>query len=734
MATLTPNNFASDDLYRWAEDELIASGLLAGSVLSLNVLANDKNIKPRSLFSIDDGNGHTNLTDYDLLNADKNGVWEATSTGNRIRINNGQIELDIQHSLQALGAADVNALQAGEHIHEEFVYALQVANGALSQAKVVVDIYGQNDAASISGDSTATIAEHATNPVEGVLTVVDPDHGESHTQIATDMASDKGLGTYSVDANGHWSYTVNNALVQHLNANETETDTFTVYSLDGTASQLVTITIQGENDNTAPVLQDVVPAGQVFGNDSLTLSATIAFTDVDVSDSHIVTFAAQGNGYIGTFTPVIGTDSTGGGPGDIDLTFFLTKAEFDAAFPSGQIPPDYKQDYLVTIDDGHGGTASELVSIPLAQILSDAGGGDGGGGPNNPPHITESSTDTTWAVVWDNPAVTTLYTNGFLSFVDPDPNDSHHVEVFPAAGNWGHLTWTLLDAPPNGGQGQIQWSYSLDESLVRPYDIGEGRGGDIFTFRVYDSTGAFDERSIVVNIIATDEAPVIQGPNSFVVDVSAGGAIDRAGTVIFTDADISDHHYIGYDGLPGPGDFFNATLIHDTVNGTGGEVNWTFQADPLNWQYLAEGETAYVSRRFTVYDDGLSGHGLPGPDLRANVDITFAVAGVNDLPEFSPGWYGGNGQYGTTFSDPDLNDTHTAYAVFNAGASSVGGETGHASVSIVQDSTGHAGPFGQLSLTYDPGTATAPTHQVYDVYIQDNHGGLAMKTFNFDLA
>ncbi|MDZ5461870.1 VCBS domain-containing protein, partial [Azohydromonas lata] len=47
-----------------------------------------------------------------------------------------------------------------------------------------------------------------------------------------------------------WSYTVDNSLaaLQALKASETHTETFTVQSLDGTASQTVTVVITGVND------------------------------------------------------------------------------------------------------------------------------------------------------------------------------------------------------------------------------------------------------------------------------------------------------------------------------------------------------------------------------------------------------------------------------------------------------------------------------------------------------
>src|SRR5437773_1913770 len=115
--------------------------------------------------SIDDGNGNTSSVDYDLLSSDMQGVWESAASNNlgvadKITISNGAILLDFSASLAKLGAANVNALAATDHIHDEFVYAIRLANGTLSQAKVTVDIWGMNDAAtSISGDHAGNLTE-----------------------------------------------------------------------------------------------------------------------------------------------------------------------------------------------------------------------------------------------------------------------------------------------------------------------------------------------------------------------------------------------------------------------------------------------------------------------------------------------------------------------------------------------------------------------------------------------
>ncbi|HWI15133.1 MAG TPA: hypothetical protein VNT02_12810, partial [Burkholderiales bacterium] len=55
-------------------------------ILTLDVMSNDLGGGAKTLFAIDDGNGHTNLTDYDLLTKDTAAVWEASANGNRIQI------------------------------------------------------------------------------------------------------------------------------------------------------------------------------------------------------------------------------------------------------------------------------------------------------------------------------------------------------------------------------------------------------------------------------------------------------------------------------------------------------------------------------------------------------------------------------------------------------------------------------------------------------------------------
>ncbi|WP_369597884.1 VCBS domain-containing protein [Vibrio sp. 05-20-BW147] len=91
--------------------------------------------------------------------------------------------------------------------------------------------------------------------MSGKLDIIDADKGEAVFQVQSNV-EDGNYGRFSIDANGNWSYTLNNAHpdVQSLKAGETLTRELTVTSADGSDSHKVVITIVGANE--APVAQD----------------------------------------------------------------------------------------------------------------------------------------------------------------------------------------------------------------------------------------------------------------------------------------------------------------------------------------------------------------------------------------------------------------------------------------------------------------------------------------------
>jgi VCBS repeat-containing protein len=111
-------------------------------------------------------------------------------------------------------------------------------------------------------------------------------------QCRSAVSQSGGLGTYSIDADGHWTYAVNNAAVQFLNTGETATDNFVVTSLDGTAQETVAVTITGAMPGpyvvhetlpfTTEVLQGHAGAADIF--------AINYYADVQAFDDMIVGF------------------------------------------------------------------------------------------------------------------------------------------------------------------------------------------------------------------------------------------------------------------------------------------------------------------------------------------------------------------------------------------------------------------------------------------------------------
>ncbi|WP_421154203.1 VCBS domain-containing protein, partial [Aeromonas dhakensis] len=129
---------------------------------------------------------------------------------------------------------DVQYLGEGETKVETFT----VASVDGTTHTVTITITGVNDAAVITGTDTGGVTEDETNPTlteSGTLTVSDVDGADEAKFVAGNgVASTGALGSLTIDADGNWTYNVDNSKVQYLGEGETKVETFVVESVDGT--------------------------------------------------------------------------------------------------------------------------------------------------------------------------------------------------------------------------------------------------------------------------------------------------------------------------------------------------------------------------------------------------------------------------------------------------------------------------------------------------------------------
>ena len=297
--TVTPVNdlpVANDDAAAVQEDVTLAA---AG-----DVLANDTDVDAGDTQTVTLVNGA----------AGNVGVAVAGTYGTLTLNSNGSYTYTLNNA-----AAIVQQLRAGQSVTDTFSYQMADGSAATASANLVVTITGSNDLP-VANDDAAAVQEDVTLAAAGDVLANDTDVDAGDTQTVTlvnGAAGNVGVavagtyGTLTLNSNGSYTYTLNNAaaIVQQLRAGQSVTDTFSYQMADGsaaTASANLVVTITGSNDlpvandDAAAVQEDVTlaAAGDVLAND----------TDVDAGDTQTVTLVNGAAGNVGV--AVAGTYGT----------------------------------------------------------------------------------------------------------------------------------------------------------------------------------------------------------------------------------------------------------------------------------------------------------------------------------------------------------------------------------------------------------------------------------------
>ena len=252
---------AQDDYYYGYNEDWVG-------LLYFDVLANDLGGKAKTLYSIDDGSSSSDLLSQDTARAESASA-DYSKYGAHIWIaSDGKIAYDVN---TITFQNNVQSLAEGEHLTDMFTYAIRLGNGALSWATTYVDFVGVNDgpyvtSGAYSGSVTQiTPVQSGVQPISysGNINFSDMDISDTHT-VSVESIGSGILGSLSAivthDTSGgiggqlSWTYSVNNAQIAYLGANQTKVESFNVTVSDnhgGSVTKQIDITIYGVND--APV-------------------------------------------------------------------------------------------------------------------------------------------------------------------------------------------------------------------------------------------------------------------------------------------------------------------------------------------------------------------------------------------------------------------------------------------------------------------------------------------------
>ena len=218
----------------------------SNSSVILDVMGNDNGGNAKTLWSLDNGTSVGGKSPTDLLTQDTTGSTADTSAnGAKIWItSDGKVGYDISTASELFKTA-LQKLNVGGYLTDTFTYAIRLGNGTLSWATARVRIDGVNDPAILGSVGIGLSETNDVLSTDGKLTITDVDNPEKFiAQTGTTLTD--GHGSFSIDEDGNWSYVADSAF-DELNVDDTITDEFAVFSVDGTETS-VTVSITGTND------------------------------------------------------------------------------------------------------------------------------------------------------------------------------------------------------------------------------------------------------------------------------------------------------------------------------------------------------------------------------------------------------------------------------------------------------------------------------------------------------
>ncbi len=429
---------------------------------------------------------------------------------------------------------------------------------------VTVIIAGSNDAPVIGGASSGAVTEDNALTATGALSVSDADTGEAHFQ-AGDVAGV--FGTLHIDADGAWTYTLDNSNpeVQELGDGDFTTDTLTVRTADGTAHNIV-VRINGTND--LPQIAGTTAGGNLqIGSGSGQLAGTLVASDTDISAT--LTWSADHTD--GSYGSLVLDTATGAWSYTIDASRDATRALALGEHAS--------ETFVVSVTDDQGASDRTTIRVNLV-------------GTNDAPvlqAITARSVDEGARI------------SGTLDASDPDSG--------------AQLTFRV-GAPVLGLTLNPDGSYTFDASHPIYQSLAAGETRDITVpIVVTDQFGASDQRNLEIHLTGTNDAPIIGGVDAAIASTADahGGHLHLGGELTIFDVDTGESH-------------FQSMLLQGSYGtlGIGADGRWSYSADATQTALASLGPGASAAEHFVVRTADGTEHAI---DLNIYGSTSTAIIG-----------------------------------------------------------------------------------------------------------
>jgi VCBS repeat-containing protein len=748
-----------------------------GDLLFTDVDLSDTHTVATTVTATRSGGGAIPLTNAQLLAAFSTALTP-DSTGHLI----GDVDWHF-----ALNNNAASFLAAGETLTLTYHLAVTDPSLASDSQDVTITILGTNHPVAItSGPESASVSELAgatgsvaidttTTVPAGTLAFTDADTGDTHTvatsllstsgpavpsatqadlagALTTTLHDSTGTGTGSVD----WNFNIADHDLDFLAEGQQLTVNYNVKVSDAStnANQTVSVVITGANDpvtiTSGPESGSVAEQANMTGSSSLDSTSpvptgTLAFTDVDLTDTHTVSVALDSavwsadpsftfsSDMVNDLQAALATtlhDSTGTGAGGIDWSFSIADKDLDFLAAGETLTVTYD----VTVTDGlTSSTQMVTVTATGAQDALVAGA------------VTATLADTPFT----DDGVTATFGN-LLTASSEGGDTSNTLTVSEVNGDSANL-----DQPIAGAHGTLfvdsdgNYSYTANSALDA---LQQGETAtDHFTFTVMDSGGGTATTTLDFNVIGSAEAPVITSAPAF------GQLVEDAGPSVAVNGGFETGDFTGYSFS---GASVEALFVGDSFGTYAAALGSGFLEQDVattagqhyTLSFYAAGDADTNSESLSVFWDGAQ--------IFAQTDValgftkyTFDVVGDSSDPTtqlFFDFNTDGSGMFldqisitptpgpaiettsgAITFSDVETADTHTA-SFTPSGSGYVG--------TLSLDPVSETGGSGSVAWHYSVNNADIQflaagqtLVQTYEVMVTDNHGAATSQLVTIEI-